>query len=101
MGYESTNVDCSEIKPYVTELILRCGSPEKASDYCGVGTSTLYRIRHSYHCTMQHKTAAMIFAALVRKRKEDRQNKKISEELLKTKREQAIREDRIGRLAGY
>jgi len=50
---------------------------------------------------MQHKTAAMIFAALVRKRKEDRQNKKISEELLKTKREQAIREDRIGRLAGY
>jgi hypothetical protein len=101
MGYESTNVDCSEIKPYVTELILRCGSPEKASEYCGVGTSTLYRIRHSYHCSMQRATAKKIFESLLAKRREDRENKQISQELLKTKQEQAIREDRINRLSGY
>jgi len=58
--------------PYVIELIDRCGSPETAAEYAGIGTSTMYRIRHAYHETMLRSTAHAILDAVKRKRAEDR-----------------------------
>jgi hypothetical protein len=107
LPYQPRNVDCKTVKPLVTELILRCGSPEKASAYCGVGTSTFYRIRHNEHCTLQKATAEKIISALKQKRIEDRAAGQVSNELIEKLKKQAItesqafREDRLGRLSGY
>lgn len=92
--YKPKNIDCNKIKPHVEELILRCGSPEATAEYIGIGTSTLYRIRHNEHCTMQIRTAQLIMDGLVRRRKEDRKNG-ISEAYLRMKQQQALSEKRM------
>jgi hypothetical protein len=74
MTYVPKNIDCKKIKPHMAELILRCGSPEIAADYAGIGTSTMYRIIHDHHCTVQMRTAQLILDGLQRKRVEDRRN---------------------------
>ena len=104
MSYESYHkslVDCKKIKPHVEELVARCGNAGAAAEYALVGSSTLRRIMNDVHCTVQIATARKILIALEHRREEDSKNHSVHENLLKIRREQAMREDRIGRMAGY
>lgn len=74
--FHSTSVDRKVVEIHLFELIDRCGSTREAAKYASIGTSSIYRITHRVHNTVQRKTATKILKALVRKREEDRVNKK-------------------------
>lgn len=101
--YRRATIDCAKLKPFVEELVGRCGSCEEAGRVCGVGKSTLYRILHDYHCTMQRATAAKIMVGLRDRRREDvRLDRRWNNPALKKAIElQARIESRRERLAGY
>jgi|SRR5215472_10909325 len=99
--YHRTTIDCSKVRPHLTELIDRCGGPAQAAEYALLGTGTVYRIMHGVNCTVQQATARKILLALEHRRKEDRSNKAIHTRFLNVRKEQAMRADRIERLAGY
>lgn len=100
-SYQPKNIDCRKVKPHLAELELRCGSLEKAADFIGLGTSTLYRIKHNYNCTVQMRTAQLIIDGLQRRRKADRFAGEVNNKLIQTMRERAKREDRLKELTGY
>lgn len=99
--YHATTVPCERMRPFLKELIDRCGSPTAAAEYALIGSSTVYRIMHSYNCNMQNAVAQKIILALNHKRQEDRANREVHERLLKARREQARIEDGQLRLMGY
>lgn len=98
--YQGSRIDAAKIKPLVEELTLRCGSPELAAEYSGVGKSTFYRLRHGYNRDTNANTARLIILALYQRRKEDRRNG-ASETFMKAKHYQARMEERLERLTGY
>lgn len=94
-------VECKKVLKFVQELTLRCGSTEKAARYAGVGVSTLYKIYHYEQCTIQRDTARKLIMALDERRREDRRNGVVSQQLIDQRHKQAKREERIERLSGY
>jgi hypothetical protein len=99
--YHRTTIDCSKIRPHLKELIDRCGSPAKASEYALIGQGTVYRIMHGVNCTVQQLTARKILMALEHRRREDRINKATHTRFLNIRKEQARREAEQERLVGY
>jgi len=99
--YHKSLIDCQQIRPYVKELVQRCGNAKAAAEYSLVAASTIGRIMHSVHCTVQHETARKLIIALEHRRIEDRKNHEVHDELLKARRAQAMQEDRLERLIGY
>jgi len=100
LKYQGTNVPTVKIKPLLQELAQRCESLEKAAEYIGVGTSTVYRIMNDYHGTTQARVARLIILGLNEKRKEDRRNG-ASENFIRARKHQAALEERMERLTGY
>lgn len=98
--YKPTRVDAAKLKPLVDELTLRCGSPERAAEYAGLGKSTFYRLRHRYNRDVNENTARLIVLALYQRRKEDRLNG-ASAQFMAAKKHQAQNEERLMRLEGY
>lgn len=99
--YQPKNIQVSKIRPHLRELILRCGSPEKAANYIGMGTTTMYRLRHGENQTMQMTTAQLILDGLMRKREEDRKNGHTSEALTDALQIQARIERNLEDMTGY
>jgi len=99
--YHKSLIDCKQVRPYVKELVLRCGNAKAAGEYSLVAASTIHRILHNVHCTVQQETARKLFLALQHRREEDRKNHEVHDELLKARKEQARQEDRLERLIGY
>lgn len=102
MKYHRSLIDCSRIKPFLEELVVRCGSPEVAAEYIGIGSTSVYRIRHEEHCTMQRRTAQLILSSLEHKRDEDaaterNKRKRLEQGLLR----QSELDDNMERLVGY
>jgi hypothetical protein len=81
--YDSQMVDCKQILPFAKELILRCGSVEKAARYSEIGVSTYYKVTSYGQCYVLKPTAKKLILALDRKRREDRQNGHVSVEFRK------------------
>lgn len=94
------DVPASKLQPLIQELVFRCGNTRKAADYIGISGSTLNDIANMKREFAHKRTARLIILALYQRRKEDRRNG-ASERFVKAKREQANREDRMNRLAGY
>lgn len=100
--YHRSLVDCSKIKPFLEELVQRCGSPDAAAEYIGIGTTSVYRIRNEEHCTMQKRTAQLILASLEHKRNEDAVTERNRRNRLALGLNTQDRiEDKLERLAGY
>jgi hypothetical protein len=102
MTYHRTLIDCSRIKPFLEELVERCDSADVAAEYAGISGSSIYRIRHDEHCTVQRRTAQLILAALENKRDEDlvterNRRKRVTDAILR----QSELDDAIERLTGY
>lgn len=88
-----------ELRGYVKELIDRCGPWYGPRQY-GLRPETLSALVRGEQKRVQKKTAQRILLALGEQRKLDRRNG-ASPRFVEAKRAQALREDRIGRLAGY
>ena len=99
--YERVTVDCAKVRPHVQELVYRCGTAQVASEYAQVGHSTISRILHGYHCTIQQATARKILVALDRKRAEDRKLHAVHERFIEARNNQKRIEDAQERLVGY
>jgi len=99
--YHRTTIDCTKVRPFLKELIDRCGGPTEAAEYALIGTGTVYRIMHGVHCNCTQGTAQKILLALDHRRQEDRSNKRVHDRLLKARQEQKRIEDLQERLAGY
>lgn len=93
--YHKTTIDCYKIRPHTKELVDRCGSPKAASQYSLVASSTIRRILHGTHCTVQQETARRILIALEHRRIEDRKNHAVHSKLLKA-RQRAAQVERSG-----
>jgi len=93
--YHKTTIDCYKIRPHTAELVDRCGTAQAAGKYALVATSTIRRILHGTHCTVQQETARRILVALEHRRKEDRLNHKVHDRLLKA-RQRAAQVERAG-----
>jgi hypothetical protein len=93
--YHKTTIDCFKIRPHTRELVDRCGTAKAAGDYALVATSTIRRILHGTHCTVQQETARRILVALEHRRIEDRKNHAVHENLLKA-RQRAAQVERAG-----
>ena len=102
MGHYHNKRDVPTVKlqPLLTELILRCGNTRDAAEYIGISRMALNDIVNQHREFSYQRTARLIILALYQRRKEDRRNGS-SERFLKARKEQAIREERMSRLAGY
>lgn len=93
-------VPVPKIEPFVRELVERCGSTAQVVRVHGFNRTTIDRVlRHEIE-SVKAKTAARVLVALGEQRKIDRRNG-TSERFVKARREQAQREERLDRLAGY
>ncbi len=72
--YVRRNIPITTVLPWLHELIDRCGSPEAAGQFAGIGVTTMYRMLRRYNESVRRDTAARIVAALHVKRGEDRRN---------------------------
>lgn len=100
VSIETGWVPAKKIHPLLKELIQRCGSPEQAAQYSGLGTTTVYEILHLNRRRVQKKTARIIILALYERRKEDRRNG-TSEAFRHARIMQAKMEERMMELTGY
>jgi len=99
--YHKTTIDCAKIRPHTKELVDRCGDAKAAGQYALVAGSTIRRILHGTHCTVQKETARRILVALEHRRIEDRKAKRVHENLLRARQEQARIERSQEALVGY
>ena len=97
---ESGWIPAVKIHSLLQELIQRCGSPEQAAEYAGLGTTTVYEIFHLNRKRVQKKTAHLVILALYERRKEDRRNGQ-SEAFRHARIRQAMMEERMLDLIGY
>jgi len=98
--HHTRDVPSVKLRPLVSELILRCGNTRDAAAYIGISRTTLHDIINNKREWTHKSKARLIILALYQRRKEDRRNGS-SERFRKAKVEQAVREDRMSRLAGY
>jgi len=80
--YVPSNVPWTRVAPIVRELIDRCGSPEKAALYADIGMSTMYRLQRHHNATVRRDTAQRLVAALLRRRREDRNGRATSQRMV-------------------
>ena len=99
--YHKSTIDCKKIRPHTRELVDRCGDAKAAGAYALVAASTIRRILHGVHCTVQQETARRILVALEHKRIEDRKAHKVHENLVRARQAQARIEGRQQDLIGY
>jgi hypothetical protein len=92
--YISTNVDCRRLRPFVKELVDRCGNMKEAGEYAMVSGNTIRRILNNEHCTTQRETARKLILALEHRREEDRKNHSTSARLLAERKKAASIEAR-------
>lgn len=93
-----TRIPLKAILPHATELVLRCESCEKAAKYADIGMTTMYNIVvYRNRDGVQLMIARKILDALVRKRREDRARGEVSQQYIKSRKLQAIVEERMER----
>jgi len=96
-GYVEVN---DALRDYAKELGLRCGGYWPLRSAHELRPETIRAIAEGTKLRVQKKTVVRILVALGEQRKTDRRNG-ASPSFVQAKREQAEREDRIGRFAGY
>ena len=99
-AYQPKNIELAKLLPVIGELAARCGSLEKAAEYSGLSTTTMYRMVRREHRTVIARTARILILALYQRRKEDRTNGH-HKAFKKARMAQARIENDLERLAGY
>lgn len=96
-----TTVPAKSIEPHLKELVLRCGGVKQTAEYSGLTTATIQRITKGHYKTVQLRTARKIMDSLISRREYDRKNYSVNGDLIKLRREQAQRENKLKDMTGY
>lgn len=94
-------IECKSVRPFLQELVRRCGNAEAAASLAGMSASSLRSALQDQQCRMQKATARRIITALAERRRLDRREGIVSETFRRALVVQAAREDKVNRLAGY
>jgi hypothetical protein len=93
-------VPASKVYPLMVELVVRCGGVPAASRVSEINENTIREIMGRKRPRTQKRTVRLVVIALYEKRKEDRRNGG-NQYFLEMKKQQALKEEKMNRLAGY